>query len=58
MCESVKGKKLAWFYQKKNNNGLLGKCCLLWIDITLGTSNWGILSFQSQVSKSKIVFII
>ena len=46
---------LAWFYQKMH--GLQGNCCILWFDISPSTSNWWILSFQSQFSISKIIFI-
>ena len=37
---------------------LQGNCCILWIDITPGTSNWWIFSFQCQLSMSKIIFDI
>ena len=48
------GTKLAgqsWVLSKEWN------CCILWIDITPGTSNWWILGFQYQFSMSKISFI-
>ena len=41
----------------KKRKGLQGNYCTLWIDITPGTSNWWLLSFQSLFSMSIVLII-